>query len=697
MDEPGYALFEYCRRGNLAEVKAELAAGVNPNTYYAYDGTTSLLAAARGGHAEVVTELVAARADMEVRTEDGSDALLHAASGGSAEVIAALIKAGAKVETTNEDEVTPLLLAAHYGHTEAVKVLLDGRADPNYSAPGWGGALDAAKGDCIALLESRGAKRGLEVAEAVPKAGEFFSYGCLESDTAEAALKQYTPGTAQSTESLGSAPKAGSPAVVASTTPATGVVSALSRLGQLVKTVSASCFGGASGVFQLSDGKADTASVSDVVEAVADCATPTATARFMQRRNVGLSPKTLGKSGLSISPVGFGCHRVGVEDADNRNALRIALKCGCNFIDVAPNYTDGAAETAVGDVLSELFAAKELRRDEVVVSTKVGNIVGSSLELESVKKMPCIARVRDDVWHCIEPAWIEEELTRSLDRLKLKCVDVLLLHCPEFASKAADVDMDEVYRRIQRAFLHMEEEVKRGRIARYGVTAAFYPLRPMDPEHLLLDRIVSLLPPQHHFEVIQFPLNFAEPQPLYVAHVARDGDGVALDTNASMQALCLVEAARRHGLATLTNRPLDGLYKEMRGVLRFSSDVPINGEMQGEDLDGLESKLTIMAKGGLGDTSDSVTEALAAKTIKTLASLDGIDCVLVGMRQVQYVASLVRLLKATPPLDPKVALEAVKGLHNTVCIWFCMATREDDHGTAKNWRLPPKTQPIAGA
>jgi len=393
---------------------------------------------------------------------------------------------------------------------------------------------------------------------------------------------------------------------------------------------------------------------------------------------------------LQVSPIGFGCHRL-EDTAEQRNALTVAVTCGCNLIDVAPNYSDSAAEQAVGEVLHALFQSGKARREELVICTKVGNIVGSGLRLASSRSMEGIAKVRDDVWHCLDPAWIEEELSRSLQRLRLGCVDVLLLHCPEFASRAPDVDMEEVYRRLGRAFGHLEEEVARGRIARYGVTAAFYPLRPTEPEHLLLGRVLELLPANHHFEVIQLPLNFAEPQALLQGHTARNAEGAALDKQQGLTAPPLVELARQHGLAILTNRPLDGLYRELRGVLRFASEAPLNGEMQGEDLDELEAKITALCAPGLGDPEEPITEELAPKTVKVLASLGVADSVLVGMRRVEYVAGIVRLLGQTPPIDAKAALNAVQSAHNAISMWFCMAAAEEaDHGTAKDWRLPAR-------
>jgi len=307
--------------------------------------------------------------------------------------------------------------------------------------------------------------------------------------------------------------------------------------------------------------------------------------------------------------------------------------------------------------------------------------------------VPNTAIINDNLWHGISPVWIEPALTRSLERLQLKCVDCLLLHCPEYESKASCTDMAEVYTRLGRAFMHLEREVDRGRIAFYGVSAAFYPLRPTDAEHLDLDAIMAQLPEAHHFRVLQFPLNFAEAKIVQVGHTPRDPDGTALDRERAQSAPTLFEAARKYGLATLTNRPLDGIYKESHGVLRFSS-LDCNersfSELQLDNCDQLEEKLTTVCR--LAEAPFHASRGagghLAAKTVKVLSSLDGVDCVLLGMRRPEYVLDVLPFLFSRPPVLAEDAAAGVRALHGTLEMWFATAIAEADHGTAKDWRLP---------
>merc|ERR1712125_9660 len=87
-----------------------------------------------------------------------------------------------------------------------------------------------------------------------------------------------------------------------------------------------------------------------------DRATAEGTLRYLSSKKVnGMAP--FGKTGLSMSPVGFGCHRL--NDLENhKSALSLAIQLGCNIVDLAPNYTDGEAETVAGAVIEELIKGK---------------------------------------------------------------------------------------------------------------------------------------------------------------------------------------------------------------------------------------------------------------------------------------------------------------------------------------------------
>merc|ERR1711971_164076 len=154
-------------------------------------------------------------------------------------------------------------------------------------------------------------------------------------------------------------------------------------------------------------------------------------------------------------------------------------------------------------------------------------------------------------------------------------------------------------------------------------------------------------------------MNFAEAQIMWVGHTRRDPYGAAVDREKALEAPTLFETAKKHNLTTFTNRPLDGIYKESHGVLRFSSldcDVRSFSELQLDNCDALEEKLTSLCK--LVDDPYRCQEGcgqLAAKTIKVLSSLEGVDCVLLGMRRPGYVVNTLPLAYGTPKLEEEIA------------------------------------------
>jgi aryl-alcohol dehydrogenase-like predicted oxidoreductase len=76
--------------------------------------------------------------------------------------------------------------------------------------------------------------------------------------------------------------------------------------------------------------------------------------------------KPLGKSGIQISEVSFGCMSLGSDDAENAQLLHQALDGGINYFDTADLYQGGENEKTVGRAFKD-------RRDKVILATKVGN------------------------------------------------------------------------------------------------------------------------------------------------------------------------------------------------------------------------------------------------------------------------------------------------------------------------------------
>jgi uncharacterized protein YyaL (SSP411 family)/aryl-alcohol dehydrogenase-like predicted oxidoreductase len=269
----------------------------------------------------------------------------------------------------------------------------------------------------------------------------------------------------------------------------------------------------------------------------------------------------LADSGLFVSGIGFGGYRIDDVHPEHRAALELALRSGINLIDTSTNYSDGRSERLIGEVLAQLIDKHELTRDQVVIVSKAGYVQGRNHTLASARKQnsvpfPEMVEYSEGLWHCIHPEWLADQLTRSLDRLGLETLDLFLLHNPEYfladAAKRGQGPIASVraefYRRLEQAFRYLEGEVKKGRIAYYGVSsntaAGATDARDSTDFSRMLAAARAAAPEGHHFRALQVPLNLLESNALFAA----EGQSESVLTQ-----------AERQGVAVLTNRPLNAI------------------------------------------------------------------------------------------------------------------------------------------
>ncbi|MBI3556066.1 MAG: aldo/keto reductase [Deltaproteobacteria bacterium] len=284
-------------------------------------------------------------------------------------------------------------------------------------------------------------------------------------------------------------------------------------------------------------------------------ATSQGTKRFLEKHAFPIT--ILGRTGWSVSPVGFGAYRVHDHESLHEQALKLALQQGCNLIDTSTNYADGGSERLIGRVLKGLLKSGALKRDEVVVVSKAGYVQGENMRLaveraRAGEPFPEMVEYNENCWHCISPEFLSEQITRSLARLELECLDVLLLHNPEYFLKTKP-DHAEYYRRIGRALEYLETEVKKGRIQYYGISSNTFPGAKEAEDYTSLESVCDLAQEQganHHFGVVQFPLNLFEA-------------GAVFEENNSGHTLAAL--ALKKNLGTLVNRPLNA-FTESRMV-----------------------------------------------------------------------------------------------------------------------------------
>jgi aryl-alcohol dehydrogenase-like predicted oxidoreductase len=288
-------------------------------------------------------------------------------------------------------------------------------------------------------------------------------------------------------------------------------------------------------------------------------ATPEGTRSYGQQHSA-LNYNELNSTGLLASQVGFGCYRLDLTVVDHEKSLRKSLLSGVNLIDTSSNYGDGGSEELVGTVLKNLVSSEDISRESLVVVSKVGYLQGQNYRLSQERKgqgkpIKELVLYGDGLEHCIHSEFLEDQLTRSLERLKLGTLDFYLLHNPEYylswASKTGvplEEARQEYYSRIEQAFQHLETEVERGRIRFYGISSNTFSSPAADPEFTSLEQVWEIaqsLSSDHHFRLIQFPMNLMET------------GGITEKNQAKGQSV--LEFARDKKLGVLINRPLNAI------------------------------------------------------------------------------------------------------------------------------------------
>jgi aryl-alcohol dehydrogenase-like predicted oxidoreductase len=151
--------------------------------------------------------------------------------------------------------------------------------------------------------------------------------------------------------------------------------------------------------------------------------------------------RTLGRTGLRVSEVGFGAMTIGGEvfgatdDQESLRALHRALDLGMNFIDTADAYGRGHSEELIAQVL-------KTRRSEVILATKGGNQFTARQGLRN-----------------FDPDYITSALEASLKRLQIETIDLYQLHNPS----------QEVMQRGE-IFARLDRFKQEGKIRFYGVS-----------------------------------------------------------------------------------------------------------------------------------------------------------------------------------------------------------------------------------
>ncbi|TQJ87710.1 aldo/keto reductase [Streptomyces sp. SLBN-31] len=176
--------------------------------------------------------------------------------------------------------------------------------------------------------------------------------------------------------------------------------------------------------------------------------------------------RTLGRSGIEVSALGFGCWAIGgewsdpdgrplgwgkVDDEESVRAVRRALDLGVTFFDTADVYGTGHSERVLGRALGK-------RRADVVLATKWGNLFDESTR--ALKGADVSAE------------YVREALTASLARLGTDYVDLYQLHIsdahPEQGGRLRDACEELVQEGLIRAYAWSTDDPARAAVFAEG-------------------------------------------------------------------------------------------------------------------------------------------------------------------------------------------------------------------------------------
>jgi aryl-alcohol dehydrogenase-like predicted oxidoreductase len=157
--------------------------------------------------------------------------------------------------------------------------------------------------------------------------------------------------------------------------------------------------------------------------------------------------RTLGKSGIKVSEIGFGAWTIGLDwwgkkldDNEASRMLKRAYDLGINFFETADIYGSGKSEKIIAQVFKDM-------RNDVVYSTKWG------YDMYDAKQIG-----HNELPQKHNQEFLQFAIRHSLDRLQTDYIDVYSLHNPK---------MDAI--KDDKLFASIDYMVKKGTIRSHGV------------------------------------------------------------------------------------------------------------------------------------------------------------------------------------------------------------------------------------
>lgn len=152
-----------------------------------------------------------------------------------------------------------------------------------------------------------------------------------------------------------------------------------------------------------------------------------------------MQQRELGRTGVTVSEISFGCWTMGglnwvngtpngwanVDEGEVTEAIKLAIDAGVNHFDNADVYGNGRAER----MLARIFDRLGVNTNDFVVATKVGHFPGTAA-------------------HAYEPAHIRHQCEQSLINLKRDHIDLYYFHHGNFGE--SDMYLDDAAATLDR-------------------------------------------------------------------------------------------------------------------------------------------------------------------------------------------------------------------------------------------------------
>ena len=310
-----------------------------------------------------------------------------------------------------------------------------------------------------------------------------------------------------------------------------------------------------------------------------------------------MEKRRLGKTGLDVSLLGFGCGAVGGlmvggAPADQERAVARALELGINYFDTAAQYGNGRSEENLGRVWKSL-------KPNAYVGTKV--------------RLP--ATEPGDIGDGIVAA-----LEASLARLQMERVDLYQFHNAIVgATEGGNFAVESMLEEVVPAF---EKLVQQGKIGHYGITAV--------GQTASLLRVVDA----RAFETAQVSFNLLNPSPgaaVPADFPSQDYGGLLTHTKAANMGVI--------NIRVLAGGALSG--SEERHAIASPPPEPIgSGSSYKIDVERAQRFMPLVREGHV----DSLVEA----ALRYVISSDAISTVLIGVATLEQFEIAVRSINKGP-------------------------------------------------